>query len=85
MPDAEMSEDINVRIAGASNVAGSGGLPFAACYAGSHSFAQKIPQTVENDRRKCVRLLNTSQSGEVAGRLLSIGLIPQGTQDSGRL
>ena len=25
---------------------------------------EKNPQTVENDRRKCVRLWNTSQSGE---------------------
>jgi hypothetical protein len=27
-------------------------LPFAACCAGSHSFARKNPQTVENDREK---------------------------------
>jgi len=78
MPDTEMSEDINCR---AGNVAGSGGLQFAACYAGSHSFARKNPQTAENDRRKCVRLWNTSQSGEVAGRLLSTGPVLQRTQD----
>src|SRR5881409_1648709 len=67
MPDTEMSEEINCR---AGNVAGSGDLEFAACYAGSHSFARKNPP----DRRKCVRLWNTSQSGEVAGRLLAPGL-----------
>ncbi len=38
-------------------------------------------QTAENDRRKCVRLWNTSQSGEVAGRLLSTGPVLQRTQD----
>jgi hypothetical protein len=32
-----------------------------------------------------VRLWNTSQSGEVAGRLLSTVPVPQRTQDSGRL
>jgi endonuclease YncB( thermonuclease family) len=57
----------------------------AAYFGISADAARKNPQTVENDRRKCVRLWNTSQSGEVAGCLLSTGLIPQGAQDSGRL
>jgi hypothetical protein len=48
-------------------------------------FAAKNPQAVENDRRKCVRLWNTSQSGEVAGRLLSTEPVLQRTQDSGQL
>ena len=42
---------------------------------------QQNLQAVENDRRKCVRLWNTSQSGEVAGRLLCTVPIPQRAQD----
>jgi hypothetical protein len=36
---------------------------FAPRRAELHRFAAENPKTVENDRRKCVRLWNTSQSG----------------------
>src|SRR6266516_1906952 len=59
----------------AGNVAGSGSLPFAACYAGSHSLARKNPQTAENDHRKCVSFGILRSRGEVSTRSPSTGLL----------
>jgi hypothetical protein len=85
MPDAEMSEDINVRIAGQATSPGLVVYHLQRVTRDRIALRRKILRPVENDRRKWVRLWNTSQSGEVAGRLLSTALIPQGAQDSGRL
>jgi hypothetical protein len=85
MPDAEMSEDINVRMAGQATSPGLVVYHVQRGYAGSHSFAQKNPQTRRKRPLKMREALDTSQSGEVAGRLLSTGAVPKRTQDSGQL
>ena len=81
MPDAEMSEDINVRIAGQATSPGLVVYHLQRVTRDRIALRRKILRPVENDRRKCARLWNTSQSSEVAGRLLSTGLVPQRTQD----
>jgi len=81
MPDTEMSEDINVRIAGQAMSPGLVVYHLQRVTRDRIALLEKILQTAENDRRKCVRLWNTSQSGEVAGRLLSTGPVLQRTQD----